>query len=115
MINKAKRRSLRNRIKIKRNLERNRLSAFRSNNHLYAQVINDKKGVTLVSASSLDKNIKKDNKLSNTEIAKKIGIEVAKKSIEKGIKEVVFDKGRYKYHGKIKILADSARSAGLKF
>tara|TARA_B100001123_G_C14991555_1_gene899797 strand:- start:365 stop:712 length:348 start_codon:yes stop_codon:yes gene_type:complete len=115
MINKAKRRSLRNRIKIKRNLERNRLSVFRSNNHLYAQVINDKKGVTLVSASSLDKNIKKDNKLSNTEIAKKIGIEVAKKSIEKGIKEVVFDKGRYKYHGKIKILADSARSAGLKF
>ena len=98
-----------------KNSLRNRLSVFKSNNHIYAQVINDEKGTTLVSASSLEKNYRKNNDLSKKELAQKIGKDIAKKSLDKGIKSVAFDKGRYKYHGIIKILADSARSEGLKF
>jgi len=114
-IIKANRRKIRNRFKLKKNSSRNRLSVFKSNNHIYAQVINDEKGTTLVSASSLEKNYRKNNDLSKKELAQKIGKDIAKKSLDKGIKSVAFDKGRYKYHGIIKILADSARSEGLKF
>ena len=109
------RRKQRTRIKIKNKSFRNRLSVFKSNNHLYAQIINDEKGITIASASSLEKNIKENTDLSKKEIAKLIGNEIAKRSLEKGIKKVVFDKGKYRYHGKIKILADSARSKGLEF
>jgi len=103
------------RYKIKKNSSRNRLSVFKSNNHIYAQIINDEKGNTLASASSLEKSFVKFNDLSKKEMAEKIGKEIAKRSLEKGIKLVAFDKGKYKYHGIIKIFADSARSAGLEF
>ena len=87
-----------------------RLSVFRSNNYIYAQIIDDTKGITL--ASSSDLKLKKGTK---TERASAIGEEVAKKAIEKGIKKCVFDRNGFKYTGRIKELADSARKAGLKF
>ena len=96
--------------------ERPRLAVFRSNNHVYAQVIDDVAGKTLVSASTLEKDIKAE--LKNTDdidAASKIGDVVAKRAIEKGIKAVVFDRGGYIYHGKVKALADAAREAGLEF
>ena len=104
----------RTRYKLKKVTDRKRLSIFKSNNHIYAQVINDEKGVTLVSASSLEKSIRTEKK-TKKELAEKIGKEIAKRSIENGIKEVAFDKGKYKYHGIIKILADAARAGGLNF
>ena len=109
--NKRKKRT---RFKLKRVYSRNRLSVFKSNNHIYAQVINDKEGKTLASASSLEKKLS-DEKSNRKELAEKIGKEIAKRSIEKGVKEVAFDKGKYKYHGIIKILADAARAEGLDF
>ncbi len=109
-----KTRSEKIRFKLKKISKRNRLSVFRSNSHIYAQLIDDSKGVTLASASSIEKSIK-DQKLSRKEIAQVIGKEIAKKIISKGIKDVSFDRGKYKYHGLIKILAESARSEGLNF
>ncbi len=88
-----------------------RLDVFRSNTNIYAQIIDDTKGVTLVSASSLELKLKK----CDIETATKVGAEVAKKALEKGITEVVFDRGGYKYHGRVKALAEGAREAGLKF
>ena len=102
------------RFKSKKVSKRNRLSVFRSNNHLYAQLIDDSKGITLASASSLEKSIK-DKKLQRKEIAEQIGKNIAKKIISKGIDKVAFDRGKYKYHGLIKILAEAARSEGLNF
>ena len=102
------------RFKSKKVSKRNRLSVFRSNNHLYAQLIDDKSGTTLASASSLEKSIK-DKKLQRKEIAELIGKNIAKKIISKGIDKVAFDRGKYKYHGLIKILAEAARSEGLNF
>ncbi len=102
------------RFKLKKVSKRNRLTVFRSNNHLYAQVIDDTKGSTLASSSSLEANIK-NKKLNRKELAELIGKEIAKKSISKGINQVAFDKGKYKYHGLIKILADAARTEGLNF
>ena len=96
--------------------ERPRLAVFRSNNHVYAQVIDDVNGTTLVSASTLEKDIKAE--LKNTDdiaAASKIGDVVAKRALEKGIKTVVFDRGGYIYHGKVKALADAARENGLTF
>ena len=114
-MNKALRRKTRVKNQLKRNSSRNRLSVFKSNKHIYAQVINDKKGATLASASSLEKNFREISDVSRKEMAEKIGTEIAKRSIEKGIKSVAFDRGEYKYHGIIKIFADSARNAGLEF
>ena len=102
------------RYKNKNVSTRNRLSVFRSNNHLYAQLIDDINGTTLASASSLEKSIK-DKKLQRKEIAELIGKNIAKKIISKGIDKVAFDRGKYKYHGLIKILAEAARSEGLNF
>ena len=102
------------RYKSKKVSKRNRLSVFRSNNHLYAQLIDDNNGITLASASSLEKSIK-DKKLQRKEIAELIGKNIAKKIISKGIDKVAFDRGKYKYHGLIKILAEAARSEGLNF
>ncbi len=102
------------RYKSKKVSKRNRLSVFRSNNHLYAQLIDDINGVTLASASSLEKSIK-DKKLQRKEIAEQIGKNIAKKIISKGIDKVAFDRGKYKYHGLIKIIAEAARSEGLNF
>ena len=107
-------RTQRIRAKLKKVSSRNRLSVFRSNNHIYAQAIDDSKGITLASASTLEKQIVKDQK-GRKELAASVGKEIAKRLIEKGIKDVAFDKGGYKYHGLIKILADSARKEGLNF
>ena len=114
-MNNSLRRKNRVRFKLKKNFNRNRLSVFKSNNHIYAQVINDGKGTTLASASSLEKSFIKVNDISKKEMAEKIGVEIAKRSLEKGIKSVAFDKGKYKYHGIIKVFAESARNAGLEF
>ena len=102
------------RYKSKKVSSRNRLSVFRSNNHIYAQLIDDSKGITLASSSSVEQNIK-DMNLSRKETAEMIGKNIAKKIISKGIKEVAFDRGKYKYHGLIKILAEAARVEGLNF
>ena len=108
------RRKNRIRFKLKRISSRKRLTIFKSNNHLHVQIINDEKGITLASASSMEKSLR-DSKYTRKELAEKIGKEIAKRSIENGIKEVAFDKGKYKYHGIIKILAEAAREAGLNF
>tara|TARA_Y200000002_G_scaffold360736_1_gene346215 strand:- start:3220 stop:3552 length:333 start_codon:yes stop_codon:yes gene_type:complete len=102
------------RFKIKKVTNRNRLTVFRSNNHIYAQLIDDNKGVTIASSSSLEKSLK-DKKLTKKEIAEFIGKNIAKKIISKGIDKVAFDRGKYKYHGLIKILAEAARVEGLNF
>ena len=104
----------RTRFKLKKVTNRKRLTVFRSNNHIYAQAIDDSKGITLASASTLEKELVKDQK-ERKELAAIIGKVIAKRLIEKGIKDVAFDKGGYKYHGLIKILADSAREEGLNF
>jgi len=111
---KNSRRQNRTRFKLKKVTDRKRLSVFRSNNHIYAQVINDDAGITIASASSMEK-IFKDSKITKKELAEKIGSEIAKRSIENGITEVAFDKGKYKYHGTVKIIAEAARAAGLNF
>jgi len=96
--------------------ERLRLSVYRSLNHIYAQIVDDFKGHTVVSASSLDKELKDEKShKGNIETAKKIGELIARKALEKGIKKVVFDRGGYLYHGRIKALAEAAREAGLEF
>lgn len=93
-----------------------RLSVYRSLSHIYAQAIDDKNGKTLISASSLDEDIKGKIKGSgNKEAAKLVGELVARRCKEKGIETVVFDRGGYLYHGRVKALADAARAAGLKF
>ena len=107
-------RTKRTRYKLKKVSNRKRLTVFRSNKHLYAQIIDDNVGKTLASASTKEKNIDIDDK-DRKSLAEIIGKNIAKRSIEKGIKEVAFDKGKYKYHGLIKILADSARTEGLIF
>ena len=107
-------RTKRTRYKLKKVSNRKRLTVFRSNKHLYAQIIDDTVGKTLASASTKEKNMNIDNK-DRKFLAELIGKNIAKRSIEKGIKEVAFDKGKYKYHGLIKILADSARTEGLIF
>ena len=107
------RRHLRVRRKISGTAECPRLCVYRSNTNLYAQIIDDVAGVTLVSASTLDKDVK--TKHANKEAAKEVGTLVAKKAIEKNIKTVVFDRGGYIYHGVVKELAEAAREAGLEF
>ena len=107
-------RTKRTRYKLKKVSNRKRLTVFRSNKHLYAQIIDDTVGKTLASASTKEKNMDIDDK-DRKSLAEMIGKNIAKRSIEKGIKEVAFDKGKYKYHGLIKILADSARTEGLIF
>ncbi len=105
----------RTRFKLKKISSRKRLSVFRSNNHLYAQIINDEQGITLACASTLEKTFQNKKNISKKELAEDLGKEIAKRSIKKGIKEVAFDKGKYKYHGIIKILAEAARAGGLDF
>ncbi|AIZ58905.1 50S ribosomal protein L18 [Bacillus safensis] len=102
------------RAKLSGTAERPRLNVFRSNKNIYAQVIDDVNGVTLVSASTLDKELKIENS-SDTAAATKVGELVAKRAVEKGISNVVFDRGGYLYHGRVKALAEAAREAGLKF
>lgn len=120
MFNKAdrklsrERRHLRVRKKIHGTAERPRLAVFRSEKNIYAQIIDDVAGRTLVAASSLDKDFSLKVG-SNKEAAKLVGEAVAKKAVEAGITEVVFDRGGYLYHGRVQMLAEGAREAGLKF
>ena len=96
--------------------ERPRLAVFRSNNHMYAQIIDDTVGKTLVAASTLEKDVKAELKKTNdVEAAAYLGTVIAKRAMEKGIKEVVFDRGGFMYQGKIAALAEAAREAGLEF
>ena len=114
LVKKNKHRRQRNRFSG--TAERPRLAVFRSNNHMYAQIIDDTVGNTLVSASTLQKDVKAElEKTNNVEAAAYLGTVIAKKAIEKGITSVVFDRGGFIYHGKIKALADAAREAGLNF
>lgn len=120
MITKAdknavrKKRHARVRSKLSGTTERPRLNVFRSNQHIYAQLIDDVNQVTIASASTVEKDLNLES-TGNMEAAKTIGELVAKRAIEKGIKEVVFDRGGYLYHGRVKVLAESAREAGLEF
>ncbi len=106
------RRHIRVRNKVSGTPERPRLSVYRSNKQIYAQIIDDIAGTTIVSASSL--NLKLENG-GNVEAAAKVGAEIAKLAQDKDIKSVVFDRGGYLYHGRVKALADAAREAGLEF
>jgi large subunit ribosomal protein L18 len=118
MITQRKRNAIRQRVhtRIRRRLagtpERPRLNIYRSLNHIYAQVIDDSKGVTLVSASTVAAKSKTGG---NVAAAKEIGKQIAERAKEKGINKVVFDRGGYLYHGRVKALADAAREAGLEF
>jgi large subunit ribosomal protein L18 len=114
-------RTIRRTAKVRRNVRRAgagraRLSVFRSSKHIYAQVIDDVKGETLASASSIEKNLRSSMKNgANVAAAKAVGKLVAERAAAKGVKEVVFDRGGYLYHGRVKALADAAREGGLKF
>jgi len=100
----------------KRAAGRPRLSVFRSSKHIYAQIIDDTNGVTLVAASSIEKDLKGSLKTgADTDAAAKVGSLVAERAVAAGIKDVVFDRGGYRYHGRVKALADAAREAGLTF
>jgi large subunit ribosomal protein L18 len=119
MIRKIDNNEIRERIhkrirrKVQGTAERPRLAVFRSVAHIYVQVIDDAKGSTLVSASSIEKEAKTNG--GNVAAAKAIGKTIAERAKEKGIKRVVFDRGGYQYHGRVKALADAAREAGLEF
>jgi large subunit ribosomal protein L18 len=109
-------RHMRIRQKVAGTPEKPRLNIYRSLNNIYAQIIDDTKGITIVSASTLDKEVKdKLNSTGNKEAAKFVGKLIGKKAVEKGIDQVVFDRGGYVYHGRVKELADGARESGLKF
>ena len=122
MVNKKSR----NEVRVKKHMrirnrfsgtaERPRLAVFRSNNHMYAQIIDDTVGNTLVSASTLESAVKAElTKTNNVDAAAYLGTVIGKRAVEKGIKKVVFDRGGYIYHGKVAALADAAREAGLEF
>jgi large subunit ribosomal protein L18 len=100
------------RRKLRGNTERPRLAIYRSLNHIYAQVIDDVKGLTLVSASTTEKDLRGSSG-GNVEAARRVGKTIAERALEKGISSVVFDRGGYLYHGRIKALTDAAREAGL--
>ena len=122
MIKQQSKKSIRQKkhLRIRKNIAGTpstpRLAVFRSLQHIYAQVIDDTKGVTLLSASTIEAPLKGTlDKTGNVEAAKKVGLEIGKKALEKGITSVVFDRGGAIYHGRIKALADGAREAGLQF
>lgn len=111
-----KARHLRVRKKVSGTPQKPRLNVYKSNTNIYAQIIDDVNGKTLVSASTLDKDIKTSvENAGNMEAAKKVGEVIGKKALEQGIEDVVFDRSGYQYHGKVKELAEAAREAGLKF
>ncbi len=111
-----RRRASRVRYKARcKSFDKPRLSVFRSERHIYAQIIDDSCGKTLCTASTLDKNFRGSEKSANCEAAAKVGSMIAGKAVEAGIKEVIFDRGGCNYHGRVKALADGARSAGLLF
>lgn len=107
-----KARHLRVRKKVTGTFERPRLTVYKSNSNIYCQLVDDVKGVTILSASTLDKDLKSES--LNIEACKKVGESIGKKALEKGITEAVFDRSGYKYHGRVKALCEAAREAGLK-
>lgn len=110
------RRHRRVRVQVHGTAERPRLNVFRSLRHIYAQLVDDTVGHTLASAGTLDAELRQGlGELKRTEQAKLVGQLLAKRALEKGVKQVVFDRGGYKYHGRVKALAEGARSAGLQF
>lgn len=110
------RRHKRVRNKLAGDAESPRLAVFRSNRNIYAQIIDDASGVTLVSASTLDGDIKSTvGSLAGKEAAEKVGALLAKRALDKGVQQVIFDRGGYLFHGRVKALADAARKSGLKF
>ena len=112
----TQRRTARVRRAVKLAGGRVRLSVHRSSQHIYAQVIDDTKGATLAAASSIEKSVREGGKTGgNVDAAKAVGKLVAERALQKGVKQVVFDRGRYLYHGRIKALADAAREGGLSF
>ena len=114
LVREKKHRRMRNHLSG--TAERPRLAVFRSNNHMYAQIIDDAVGNTLVAASTLDKDVKAElEKTNNVDAAAYLGTVVAKKALDKGIETVIFDRGGFIYAGKVQALADAAREAGLKF
>ena len=114
LVREKKHRRMRNHLSG--TAERHRLAVFRSNNHMYAQIIDDTVGNTLVAASTLDKDVKAElEKTNNVDAAAYLGTVVAKKALDKGIETVIFDRGGFIYAGKVQALADAAREAGLKF
>ena len=114
LVREKKHRRMRNHLSG--TAERPRLAVFRSNNHMYAQIIDDTVGNTLVAASTLDKDVKAElEKTNNVDAAAYLGTVVAKKALDKGIETVIFDRGGFIYAGKVQALADAAREAGLKF
>lgn len=122
MVNKESRtkirvkKHIRMRNKLQGTTERPRLAVFRSEKHIYAQIIDDTKGNTLVAASTVEKTVASAlEATSNIDAAKAVGEAVAKKALAKGIDQVVFDRGGFLYHGRVKALADAAREAGLQF
>ena len=122
MVNKKSRKEVRVkkhmiiRNRISGTAERPRLAVFRSNNHMYAQIIDDTVGNTLVAASTLEKEVKAElEKTNNVDAAAYVGTVIAKRALEKGITTVVYDRGGYIYHGKVAALAEAAREAGLIF
>ena len=116
---RAIRRKRRTRLKIRGTSERPRLSVFRSNKHIYAQIIDDTNKVTLAASSTREKTLakkfKKTGSGGNIDAAKQVGTDLAKKAKEKGVERVIFDRGSYLFHGRVKALADAAREGGLLF
>ena len=94
---------------------RPRLSVFRSNRYIYAQIVDDRQGKTLVAASSLEKDLREGPGTGNREAAQAVGARLAERAVAAGVKEIVFDRSGYKYHGRVKALADAAREGGLSF
>ena len=117
LADRTARRTAKVRRKVRRSAgDRARLSVFRSSKHIYAQVIDDSQGGTIASASSLEKEMRTSLKTgANIEAAKAVGKRLAERAVAKGVKEVVFDRGGYLYHGRVKALAEAAREGGLKF
>lgn len=121
MLKKEDRKMVRQKkhLRVRRRLsgtsERPRLSVYRSLRHIYAQIVDDTQGVTLVAASTLDPALRELKSTGNTSAAEKVGEMIAKKALEKGITKVVFDRGGYIYHGRIAAVADGARKSGLDF
>ncbi len=117
VVKTAKRLKIRKRIrrKLTGTAERPRLSIYRSLNHIYAQLIDDASGATLVSMSSLAENVRTQKEAGKVSLSKRVGLELAKVAKGKGIERVVFDRNGYKYHGRVKAVADGAREGGLQF
>ncbi|MBN2169590.1 MAG: 50S ribosomal protein L18 [Actinobacteria bacterium] len=103
------------RKKLSGTREKPRLSVFRANKNMHCQVIDDTNGITIASASTLEKEFKILSGVTKTEASRKLGEAIARRAVEKGVSEIVFDRSGYKYHGRVKALAESARENGLKF